>query len=84
MMAEGVLLFDQTAYRTVICHGLVVDRHGRKMSKSVGNVIDPMALMEQHGADAIRWYWRRNLIEPSARGASEVRRTWLRAVNSKE
>jgi isoleucyl-tRNA synthetase len=57
LMAEAVLLFDQTAYRTVICHGLVVDREGRKMSKSVGNVIDPMALIERHGADAIRWYF---------------------------
>jgi isoleucyl-tRNA synthetase len=57
LMAEGVLLFDQSAYRTVICHGLVVDQDGRKMSKSVGNVVDPMAIMERHGADSVRWYF---------------------------
>jgi isoleucyl-tRNA synthetase len=57
LMAEAVLLFDQTAYRTVICHGLVVDRDGRKMSKSVGNVVDPMEMMERHGADSVRWYF---------------------------
>ena len=57
LMAEGVLLFDQSAYRAVICHGLVVDREGRKMSKSVGNVVDPMALMDRYGADSIRWFF---------------------------
>ena len=49
LMAEGVLHFDSTAYRTVVCFGFIVDEQGRKMSKSLGNVVDPMAVMERHG-----------------------------------
>ena len=55
LMAEGVLHFDTTAYRTVVCFGFIVDEQGRKMSKSLGNVVDPMAVMERYGADALRW-----------------------------
>lgn len=55
LMAEGVLHFDSTAYRAVVCFGFIVDEQGRKMSKSLGNVVDPMAVMERHGADALRW-----------------------------
>ncbi len=55
LMAEGVLHFDSTAYRSVVCFGFIVDEQGRKMSKSLGNVVDPMAVMERHGADALRW-----------------------------
>jgi isoleucyl-tRNA synthetase len=55
LMAEGVLHFDSTAYRTVVCFGFIVDEEGRKMSKSLGNVVDPMAVMERYGADALRW-----------------------------
>ncbi|HEX5938070.1 MAG TPA: class I tRNA ligase family protein, partial [Actinomycetota bacterium] len=55
LMAEGVLHFDATAYRTVVCFGFIVDEQGRKMSKSLGNVVDPMDVMERHGADALRW-----------------------------
>jgi isoleucyl-tRNA synthetase len=56
LMAEGVLLFDSTAYRNVVCLGLLVDREGRKMSKSVGNVIDPWTVLDRQGADALRWF----------------------------
>ena len=55
LMAEGVLQFDSTAYRSVVCFGFITDERGRKMSKSLGNVIDPMEAMERHGADALRW-----------------------------
>jgi isoleucyl-tRNA synthetase len=55
LMAEGVLLFDSTAYRNVVCFGFIVDETGRKMSKSLGNVIDPLEVMERHGADPLRW-----------------------------
>jgi isoleucyl-tRNA synthetase len=55
LMAEGVLQFDSTAYRSVVCFGFITDDRGRKMSKSLGNVIDPMDVMERHGADALRW-----------------------------
>lgn len=56
LMAEGVLHFDQTAYRNVVCLGHLVDPDGRKMSKSVGNVIDPFEVLDRQGADALRWY----------------------------
>ncbi|MEX1047794.1 MAG: isoleucine--tRNA ligase [Actinomycetota bacterium] len=56
LMAEGVLHFDSTAYRNVVCLGLIVDAEGRKMSKSLGNVIDPWDVLDRHGADALRWY----------------------------
>jgi isoleucyl-tRNA synthetase len=55
LMAEGVLHFDSTAYRAVVCFGFIVDEEGRKMSKSLGNVVDPMSVMERYGADALRW-----------------------------
>jgi isoleucyl-tRNA synthetase len=56
LMAEGVLLFDSTAYRSVVCLGLLVDAQGRKMSKSLGNTVDAFEVMDRQGADALRWY----------------------------
>jgi len=56
LMAEGVLHFDSTTYRNVVCLGHIVDAEGRKMSKSVGNVIDPWDVLDRQGADALRWY----------------------------
>jgi len=44
------------SYRNVICLGLLLDEKGRKMSKSLGNVVEPMSVIDQHGADALRWY----------------------------
>lgn len=52
----GVMLFDSIAYKTVICHGLVLDEDSNKMSKSRGNVVDPWDVLNAHGADALRWY----------------------------
>jgi isoleucyl-tRNA synthetase len=56
LMAEAVLLFDDTSYRHVVCLGHLVDRDGRKMSKSAGNQLDPWEVLDRHGADALRWY----------------------------
>ncbi len=56
LMAEGVLHFDSICYRNVVCLGLIVDEDGRKMSKSIGNVIDPWDVLNRQGADALRWY----------------------------
>jgi isoleucyl-tRNA synthetase len=56
LMAEAVLHFDSVCYRNVVCVGLIVDGEGRKMSKSLGNVIEPMDVMDRVGADALRWY----------------------------
>jgi isoleucyl-tRNA synthetase len=54
--ALGVLLFDSVAYKTVVSNGLVLDKSGNKMSKRLGNVVDPFATIDQYGADATRWY----------------------------
>lgn len=54
--ALGVMLFDQVAYKTVVSNGLVLDKNGNKMSKRVGNVVDPFTTIEQYSADATRWY----------------------------
>ncbi len=56
LMAIGTLVFDKSAYKTVLCLGHILDKDGRKMSKHLGNVLEPMPLMNQHGADAVRWY----------------------------
>src|SRR5206468_1064904 len=56
LMAEGVLHFDATAYRSVVCLGLILDAEGRKMSKSLGNAIDPFDVLDRHGADTLRWF----------------------------
>lgn len=54
--ALGVLLFDSVAYKTVVSNGLVLDKNGNKMSKRLGNVVDPFTTINQYGADATRWY----------------------------
>ncbi len=55
-MTIGTLVFDQSSYKTVLCLGHILDKDGRKMSKHLGNVLEPIPLMNQHGADAVRWY----------------------------
>jgi isoleucyl-tRNA synthetase len=54
--ALGVLLFDSVAYKTVVSNGLVLDKNGNKMSKRLGNVVDPFDTINRYGADATRWY----------------------------
>ena len=54
--AIAVALFDSVAYKRVLVNGLVLDKNGNKMSKRLGNVVDPFALMDRYGADAVRWY----------------------------
>jgi isoleucyl-tRNA synthetase len=54
--ALGVLLFDSVAYKTVVSNGLVLDKNGNKMSKRLGNVVDPFETINKYGADATRWY----------------------------
>ena len=56
LMTIGTLVFDKSSYKSVLCLGHILDKDGRKMSKHLGNVIEPISLMEQHGADAVRWY----------------------------
>ncbi len=56
LLAVNVLVFGQSPYRHVLCLGHIVDAQGRKMSKSVGNVIDPWTVLSTRGADALRWW----------------------------
>ncbi|MBK9939504.1 MAG: isoleucine--tRNA ligase [Chitinophagaceae bacterium] len=54
--AIAVMLFDSVAYKTCVSNGLVLDKNGNKMSKRLGNVVDPFKTIETFGADATRWY----------------------------
>lgn len=54
--ALGVMLFDSVAYKTVVSNGLVLDKNGNKMSKRLGNVVNPFEIIAKFGADATRWY----------------------------
>ena len=56
LMAIGTLVFDESSYKNVVCLGHILDEDGRKMSKHLGNVLEPIPLMDQHGADAVRWF----------------------------
>ncbi|CAM3449929.1 isoleucine--tRNA ligase [Zobellia roscoffensis] len=54
--AIGTMVFDSVAYKNVVSNGLVLDKEGKKMSKRLGNAADPFDTMNEHGADATRWY----------------------------
>ncbi|MEV0399098.1 isoleucine--tRNA ligase [Actinoallomurus sp. NPDC050550] len=56
LMAVGTLVFDRSSYENVVCLGHILADDGRKMSKHLGNVLEPIPLMDKHGADALRWY----------------------------
>ncbi|QWZ10328.1 isoleucine--tRNA ligase [Nocardioides panacis] len=56
LMAIGTLVFDESSYKNVLCLGHILAEDGRKMSKHLGNILEPMPLMDQHGADAVRWF----------------------------
>jgi isoleucyl-tRNA synthetase len=57
LLAVSTLLFDRSSYRNVVCLGLLLDEEGRKMSKSLGNVVEPWDVLDRFGADAFRWYF---------------------------
>jgi isoleucyl-tRNA synthetase len=56
LMTVGTLVFGRSAYENVVCLGHILAEDGRKMSKHLGNILEPIPLLEQHGADAVRWY----------------------------
>lgn len=60
LMAISTLIFDKAPYENVIVLGLVQDKDGRKMSKHLGNVVDPWTVLDNQGADAVRWYFYTN------------------------
>ncbi|MCU1587242.1 MAG: ileS, partial [Frankiales bacterium] len=55
LMAVNTLVFDQSSYKNVVCLGHILAEDGRKMSKHLGNILQPIPLMDEHGADAVRW-----------------------------
>ena len=57
LIAVSTLLFDQSPYRNVVCLGLILDDDGQKMSKSLGNTVEPWEVIDRYGADALRWYF---------------------------
>ncbi|GAB3343871.1 isoleucine--tRNA ligase [Modestobacter lapidis] len=56
LMAVGTLVFERSSYENVLCLGHILAEDGRKMSKHLGNILEPMPLMDRHGADAVRWF----------------------------
>ncbi|MFL6129795.1 MAG: isoleucine--tRNA ligase [Mycobacteriales bacterium] len=56
LMAVGTVVFGRSSYETVLCLGHILADDGRKMSKHLGNILEPIPLMDRHGADALRWF----------------------------
>jgi isoleucyl-tRNA synthetase len=80
--AIGVLLFDRVAFKNVIANGLVLDKFGNKMSKRLGNAIDPFTTIARFGADATRWYMVTNAppwdnLKFNLEGVEEVQRKFF-------
>ncbi|HRO43788.1 MAG TPA: DUF5915 domain-containing protein, partial [Flavipsychrobacter sp.] len=80
--ALGVMLFDSVAYKTVVSNGLVLDKNGNKMSKRLGNAIDPFETIEKYSADATRWYLITNAspwdsLKFDTEGIKEVQRKYF-------
>ncbi len=80
--AIGTLVFDSMAYKNVVSNGLVLDKHGKKMSKRLGNGVDPFETMEKYGADATRWYMISNAnpwdnLKFDVDGIDEVKRKFF-------
>ena len=80
--AISVMLFDSVAYKNVVSNGLVLDKNGNKMSKRLGNAVDPFETLEKYGADATRWYMISNAqpwdnLKFNLEGISEVQRKFF-------
>jgi isoleucyl-tRNA synthetase len=80
--AIAVMLFDSVAFRTVVSNGLVLDKNGNKMSKRLGNAIDPFDTIEKYGPDTTRWYMITNSqpwdnLKFDLGGLDEVRRKFF-------
>ena len=80
--AIATMCFDSVAYKNVISNGLVLDKNGNKMSKRLGNAVDPFGALEKYGADAVRWYMITNSqpwdnLKFDEAGVDEVRRKFF-------
>ena len=81
------MCFDQPAYKNVVSNGLVLDKNGQKMSKRLGNAVDPFQTLETYGPDATRWYMISNAqpwdnLKFDAEGITEVQRKFFRALHN--
>lgn len=80
--AIGTLVFDKIAYKNVVSNGLVLDKNGQKMSKRLGNAVDPFETLKEYGPDATRWYMIANAnpwdnLKFDIEGVTEVRRKFF-------
>lgn len=80
--ALATMLFDSVAFKNIISNGLVLDKNGNKMSKRLGNAVDPFEVMSKYGADAVRWYMISNSqpwdnLKFDSDGVDEVRRKFF-------
>jgi isoleucyl-tRNA synthetase len=80
--AIGTLVFDTVAYKNVVSNGLVLDKNGQKMSKRLGNAVDPFETLKEYGPDATRWYMISNAnpwdnLKFDLEGIAEVRRKFF-------
>ncbi len=85
--AISSMVFDSVAYKAVVSNGLVLDKNGQKMSKRLGNAVEPFEAMETYGVDAIRWYMITNAqpwdnLKFDLEGVSEVQRKFFRALHN--
>lgn len=80
--AIATMVFDSVSYKAVISNGLVLDKNGNKMSKRLGNAVDPFSTIEQYGSDPLRWYMITNSspwdnLKFDVDGIEEVRRKFF-------
>ncbi len=80
--AIATMLFDSVSYKNIISNGLVLDKNGNKMSKRLGNGVDPFSTIDQHGSDPLRWYMITNSqpwdnLKFDATGIDEVKRKFF-------
>ncbi|WP_111316488.1 isoleucine--tRNA ligase [Algoriphagus chordae] len=80
--AISVMLFDSVAFKNVIANGLVLDKNGNKMSKRLGNAVDPFKTLKEYGPDAVRWYMLSNAnpwdnLKFNLDGVTEVQRRFF-------
>ncbi|MEN1784447.1 MAG: class I tRNA ligase family protein, partial [Bacteroidota bacterium] len=85
--AIAAMVFDTVAYKNVVSNGLVLDKNGKKMSKRLGNAIDPFQALPEHGADAVRWYMIANAnpwdnLKFDMEGVKEVKRKFFGTLHN--
>lgn len=85
--AISTMLFDSVAFKNIISNGLVLDKNGNKMSKRLGNGVDPFEVIDKYGADAVRWYMISNSqpwdnLKFDLEGVDEVRRKFFGTLHN--